>query len=227
MNLDETFANDVSQRVDIITPQNYGWLEYKLNSKELDHVWKCVDNLGRSNNEELAGNITASHELKDTNDWFSNNTILPLIEIYSKSFGNRGRMTPIFGRHPYTMSSWWVNYQKQHEFNPIHRHTGVYSFVIWLKIPFDWKDQNKDNITNTPTKSSFEFDYVNLLGESNSFLYNLNPTNEGMMLFFPSELRHQVYPFFNCNEDRISVSGNVYLDTNIDVPDSKTLYDAF
>ena len=32
---------------------------------------------------------------------------------------------------------------------------------------------------------------------------------EGTILFFPSELKHTVYPFYNCEEDRISISGNI------------------
>ena len=29
------------------------------------------------------------------------------------------------------------------------------------------------------------------------------------MLFFPSSLSHQVYPFYECEEERITISGNV------------------
>ena len=35
----------------------------------------------------------------------------------------------------------WVNFQKKHEFNPIHTHDGVFSFVIWHKVPFTQKDE--------------------------------------------------------------------------------------
>ena len=34
---------------------------------------------------------------------------------------------------PYYMREWWVNYQYQHEFNPLHDHTGAYSFVNMVK----------------------------------------------------------------------------------------------
>ena len=37
---------------------------------------------------------------------------------------------------------------------------------------------------------------------------------EGIMLFFPSNLNHQVYPFYKCNEKRISIAGNIGLDTS-------------
>ena len=203
---------DVSQRVNVIRPPDFGWLEYKLNNKELDHVWKCIENKGVNVNAELAGNISGSYQLEDTDNWFFNNSITPLIKTYSNKFTNMGATVPVFGRYPYTMATWWVNYQKQHEFNPAHRHTGVYSFVIWLKIPYDWRDQNKDYTNNTPSRSTFEFTYSNIMGRTEAYPYNVNQKHEGTLLFFPSELRHQVYPFFNCNEDRISVSGNIYLD---------------
>ena len=34
-----------------------------------------------------------------------------------------------------------------------------------------------------------------------------------MMLFFPARLKHQVYPFYDNDGERISVSGNISLDT--------------
>ena len=41
------------------------------------------------------------------------------------------------------MNQIWVNYQYKTEFNPYHDHSGVYSFAIWLKIPYDSKEQQK------------------------------------------------------------------------------------
>ena len=36
---------------------------------------------------------------------------------------------------------------------------------------------------------------------------------EGKMVLFPSSLKHCVYPFFECDETRISISGNIHLRT--------------
>ena len=44
------------------------------------------------------------------------------------------------------------------------------------------------------------------------FNYELGKNYEGKMLFFPSKLRHEVFPFYNCEEDRISISGNIFID---------------
>ena len=41
--------------------------------------------------------------------------------------------------------------------------------------------------------------------------FPMDPSMEGKMLLFPSKLMHCVYPFYNCEEPRISVAGNVWL----------------
>ena len=125
--------------------------------------------------------------MEDIDGRFWNMTLQPLVDCFGEKIGNEGSDLPLNQTHPYFLKSFWVNYQKKHEFNPIHKHTGVYSFVIWLKIPFSWEDQNRDNITNTPTKSCFEFSYNNILGESSSYTYRTSTINEGTLLFFPSE----------------------------------------
>ena len=119
-------------------------------------------------------------------------------------------------KHPYYLSRWWVNHQKQHEFNPLHNHAGVYSFVIWMKIPFKWEEQNQKDIgrkSNHSQISNFSFVYTNILGKISFYRYELSTEDEGTLLFFPSQVYHQVYPFYDCDEDRISVSGNIGLNT--------------
>ena len=195
-----------------VTPPNLGWLRYSLDDKEIDYLWNCIDNKKGNHKDKLAGNITGSYTLVDKNDWFFNQTLRPLIKVYAHEFANLGENTPMVTVHPYTLGQWWVNYQKQHEFNPTHDHTGVYSFVIWLKIPYEYEEQNKDNIANNPVRSCFQFHYQNILGEPRNYTYKLGKNCEGILLFFPSKLFHEVYPFYNCGEDRISISGNIFID---------------
>ena len=203
--------------VKTIYPPNIGWLEYKLNSKEMDYVWRCIENKKEKTNKILAGNISASYSLMDRGDWFWLNVISPLEMRYAAEFRNLGEKLPTQIKHPYCLGKWWVNYQKQNEFNPVHNHSGIYSFVIWMKIPFNWSDQNKKDMartSNNPKISSFQFLYTDMLGSSNGSDYRLAPSDEGLMLFFPAALNHQVYPFYDCDEDRISVSGNIVFNTS-------------
>ena len=136
---------------------------------------------------------------------------------YGEEFCNIGQKLPTQIKHPYCLGRWWVNYQKQNEFNPVHNHGGVYSFVIWMKIPYDSEKQNQKDIarnSNTPSIGDFQFLYSNMLGETDNYNYPMNPDREGTLLFFPSQLLHQVYPFYDCDEERISVSGNIMSDTS-------------
>ena len=206
-----------SQEIKSISPENLGWLQYKLNTQEMDYVWRCIKNKKRSVNDELAGNISASYSLIDRGDWFWSNVITHLVKEYGKQFENLGKKVPTMTLHPFYMGRWWVNYQKQHEFNPLHNHSGVYSFVIWMKIPYDCEKQNKKDIarnSNTPSIGTFQFSYQNILGEGMGRKYGLSPKDEGTMLFFPSKLDHLVYPFYDCDEERISVSGNILIDSS-------------
>tara|TARA_R100000008_G_C3557347_1_gene153978 strand:+ start:287 stop:928 length:642 start_codon:yes stop_codon:yes gene_type:complete len=204
--------------VEVVSPDNLGWLEYKLNKQEMDYVWKCIENKKEKINNTLAGIIKESNKLIDRGDWFWKNVLLPLVKRYAEEFDNIGRI-PNASRvsHPYELSSWWVNYQRQTEFNPIHTHGGVYSFVIWMKIPYEYNQQRQLPIAqhagNGEEISNFEFHYINTLGTLTSHIYQMRPEREGTLLFFPAKLNHEVYPFYNCDEERITVSGNVVLNT--------------
>ena len=129
-----------------IHPHNYGWYEIKLSTQEMNYLWKCIDNRKESHKDRLAGMIHESNILVDEDDWFWKNTLEPLVCKYASQMGNVGSNVPVNQYHPYYLSSMWVNYQKQTEFNPLHDHNGVYSFVIWMKIPTRHFEQNKNPI---------------------------------------------------------------------------------
>lgn len=110
----------------------------------------------------------------------------------------------------YELKSLWINYSKKYDFNPIHTHSGSYSFVIWINIPFDLENEMKIYSPNSNKTSLFSFVYTDTLGRiSDSSLY-IDKTWEWKMAFFPSNLNHTVYPFYTSDNYRISVAGNVY-----------------
>jgi hypothetical protein len=203
---------------EIVTPGNQlGWLKKKLDSAEMNHLWESIDNKKEYHKDKLAGIITGSWKLEDKNDWFWNNTLVPLCGEYADKFENLGADIPTSKRHPYYMHSWWVNYQKQNEFNPLHTHGGTYSFVIWMKIPTDYKEQQqlpKSVGATSDAISNFVFTYTDLLGNIQTYTYFMSPKLEGTLLFFPAKLAHQVYPFYNCRDTRISISGNIQVDSS-------------
>ena len=110
------------------------------------------------------------------------------------------------------MNRFWVNFQNKHEFNPIHNHSGLVSFVIWMKIPYQWQDQHALPIcanSNAPSAGDFQFTYSDMLGGHQDYRIKMGDFQEGWILVFPAQLRHQVYPFYECDEQRVSISGNI------------------
>ena len=203
--------------IESIYPSNIGWLQIKLNDDEMKHLWNCCAEHKGDAKPNLAGNIDNSQDIIDKDNWFWNNVLLGCLNSYAKDFGNMGDKYPTSIPHPYFLSSFWVNYQKETEFNPLHQHTNaIYSFVIWLKIPTKYEEQKQLKIAsnaNSESISNFSFNYLDILGNNRGYVYKMSPSMEGTMLFFPSHLQHQVFPFYNCKEERISISGNIAVDT--------------
>ena len=201
-----------------IQPNNLGWLEIKLDEVHLKHLWDCIKDPICNHKPKLAGAVSRSQLIKDKDDFFFKNVLYHACRRYEKDFnGLPVKSLPITGKHPMFLSSMWVNYQKQTEFNPRHDHTGIYSFVVWMKIPTNFKDQRQLEFaeSNIDMISNFCFDYRNILGHEVGCIYEMSPEMEGTMLFFPSELHHEVYPFYKCDQERISISGNLMFDTRV------------
>ena len=188
----------------------------KLPQDIIDRLWGYIDKATEKDNKALAGNIDLSLKIKDEDDFFMKYVLDPIAKIYLSNCG-----TPMvqnsYNNKPekLLLNKFWVNFQKQHEFNPLHKHGGVFSFVIWMKIPTDYKEQHALPISansNAPCASNFQFVYSDVLGRVQDYQVVMHEEQEGWMLLFPSELKHQVYPFYNCDEQRVSISGNVSWD---------------
>jgi hypothetical protein len=118
---------------------------------------------------------------------------------YFKSFKFLNKDAPLIFKKP------WLNIQKKGEFIPTHTHDGILSYSIWIQIP-------NLNTNNNKFAGCFEVQYQNILGQSDSYKILLDKNSEGGFVFFPSRLTHCVYPFFDNDELRISVSGNICFD---------------
>ena len=76
-------------------------------------------------------------------------------------------------------------------------------YTIWMKIP---------KLKTGHFSGDFEFVYNDITGRICTQLINLTNIDEGKIIMFPSKLPHCVYPFYNTDELRISISGNILLE---------------
>tara|TARA_R110000823_G_C15712625_1_gene477722 strand:- start:32 stop:631 length:600 start_codon:yes stop_codon:yes gene_type:complete len=123
--------------------------------------------------------------------------------------------------HPFglnlKLSDFWVNYQKKHEFNPFHNHSGIFSFILFIKIPF-LCDQEKlispGLKSNGDKAGKLSFFYLNsdVEGGISEKVFDVDKNWEKKGLIFKSNLNHMVYPFFSEGE-RITMSGNLSFNT--------------
>lgn len=113
----------------------------------------------------------------------------------------------------------WINYQYKYEYNPPHIHSGILSWVLWYQIPYLIKNEQsqgpgKNKLKNTHSTSSngiFQFQYVEggNIAQENLFV---DKTWEKLVVLFPADLNHTVYPFYTSDEARITIAGNVKLE---------------
>ena len=211
----------------IIDGREVPWIDTRLPKEIMDHLWDCINhspqekptfpNRGAAIQKRLAGNISKSIYIQDKNNLFYNNILKEMIEIaFYKDWKNyyervvaKIKPPPIFA-----IETLWVNYQKQYDFNPSHNHSGLISFVVFMKIPTHWKEQHalpRSAKSNSPRASDFQFQVGQADGSVSSHSIILSPEDEGRMLFFPAWLTHQVYPFYETEEKRITISGNIFI----------------
>jgi len=194
---------------------NVGFTEQKLSKEVLDRLRRYIKNKKEKVNYTLAGNIKSSYELEDKDDWFFKNILLPNTVEFEKHYKKAALVPNLLTKNcAYELNRFWVNFQKKYEFNPVHDHGGIYTFVIWLDIPSDYKKEKKlpfVSHSNSPFPNTFQFLYTNSFGKITTYEYHLTPEHEGTMLFFSNKTQHTVYPFYLSNKTRVSISGNISL----------------
>lgn len=161
----------------------------------------------------LAGNISKEYHMSQNSMEYTQHLLNPIFEEFTDDknihTGQNWRDSAI------RIKSQWVNFSKKHEFNPVHDHNGLLSFVIWMNIPYDVEDElNLETVkhSNLPLAGHFSFYYTNPFGKIVSRVIPVDRKMNGTAALFPSQLSHEVYPFYTSDDYRITISGNYHYD---------------
>jgi len=197
---------------------NYGYYLDKTPQNILNELKQQIDNLqsnfskGKTYNHKLAGEIEHEYSIKPQPQ------TKQYIKDLSQQFENESQYMTSHHLPLSTLkfNDLWVNFQKKHEYNPIHSHVGVYSFVIWYQIPFTFEDERK--YSHSPINFHGQFSFVlprpyPKIGVNYQNL-GIDKSKEGYVAIFPSSLDHIVYPFYSSNEYRITIAGNIQKTNN-------------
>jgi len=185
-----------------------------LDVEAINYLQNFINNRENLQNytNELVGHIKNERSLKVTSRFsdyickliYQNsitNLHLSAIEILNKNL-------------PIIVDQMWINFQKKHEFNPLHIHTGIFSFIIFMKIPYNLIDEDKffSKLKQDPATSRLCFIVNKPDGGILDIKCNVDESYLHKMLIFPANYNHLVYPFFTSNEERITISGNIKFD---------------
>ena len=192
-----------------VTVDMFNWGPCVVRMTISEEFRKLLLDEARKNKDDYTGKLAGQIEKETGYSEESKAKILPFIAnclgVYDqawRSFTKKKRDK----ENEYVMSALWINYQKQNEFNPPHDHDGALSFVIYLQIPEELKEENKNYKGLSAGPGGLTFIY----GETEDRCITNHSVfpEEGDMYVFPAWLKHWVYPYqSDCT--RVSVSGNV------------------
>lgn len=200
---------------------NAGYILYKLSDDDiavLNTATSLIQNdfdIAVKANYDLAGNIEHEYDLLPDTNSFIQELVIPLGFEYLQrvNFQSIVMRYDIGNISKLKLDNSWVNFQQKHEFNPPHTHTGLLSFVIWLKVPYMIDDEKAFSLRIPHHKNyagCFEFTYTDTIGSIINNIIPVDKTWEGTLCIFPSKMKHAVYPFYTSDDYRISISGNLH-----------------
>lgn len=197
---------------------NPGYLLAPLSEQDLAPIWREVRKIeqdfsqGESVVKYLTGNIRHEYQLRDCRQHVQ--TVLQqYIAEYVNTFDYASRLQQLDTNRPLIIKEddLWVNFQGPGEFNPPHHHSGVFSFVIWLQIPYTWDQElaagpGRDGYE--PENGQFVMHYTDTLGQIRQERLWIDSGKQGSVCLFPNTMIHHVSPFYSTDQWRISVAGN-------------------
>ena len=188
---------------------------FDLPEKKLGELLSVAEAEQKPVNDVLAGNIRKEISLNKYTYLLEDFLINKLKK--SGDLDDEVRRLNIFAPNPQPLKlkELWVNYQKKHEFNPFHNHSGILSFIIFGKIPFWMADEHKVS-PGVAARKNFS-GVLQFYKLTNNFRdpittvdFEVDAGWVGKGVMFLSNLNHCVYPFFSSDDYRITFSGNFY-----------------
>ena len=196
---------------------NYGVLECELEEEDINNLWKLVHKY--SPNAKWEGNrlleISQDNKqfpLNDDDQLFQNNVLMPATQAYFDTYGVPFKHKTTHYHLP-TFSRFWCRVSKDGDYQSIHDHQGIFTFVVWLKIPFEGEEERMVQAGFRPEASDFVLCYPDTCGQYQKRSWVLGKGAEGKMLFFPSDLNHIVYPHYTTTEYRVALAGDITINS--------------
>ena len=193
---------------------------FDLSKSDYDFFKKLVKKKHvKKSNKNLAGNLTHEYNL---NEYIPQARIILDKVIINSPFASNQKeehINRLFHKSEvpkihFYLGDLWVNYMQKNEFNPLHHHSGIFSFVLFIDTKMNFKKEDlqphsKDANNKLAGRFSFYWpEYMSSFGEKK---LDIDKRWEGKGLLFRADTTHTVYPFSVSKGPRITISGNYFV----------------
>ena len=149
---------------DQVQVQTFNWGPCVIKVKIKDDFKKLLLDEGNKCTRDMTDSLAGILHKEVGYDKKAMDLILPTLSKYIGVYDQAyQRFTnKIYDKPPeYVLSSLWINYQRQHDYNPPHDHDGKLSFVIYLQIPDKLKEENKKYVGRSCGPGGIQFLFGN------------------------------------------------------------------
>ena len=191
-----------------LTP-DYGYYLAKLPQNLFDELKNSINKIKSSNDNEKKYLYTL--QIQHAYKILINNQFKDYIKQIAGEYEKCSNV-PLTNFNEREFDDTWVNFLGKNEYNPLHKHRGIYSFVVWCKIPYTLEEESKYAKNDNSTIGDFVFYYPTMRNGSMVIgrkSIGVDSGAEGYMILFPASLNHAVYPHYSTSEYRISMAGNI------------------
>jgi hypothetical protein len=189
---------------------NLGYVKDTITDQQIPNLlaWvSAIDHNTATINHSHVGVIEREYEIEDgdAKDELSN-ILGPMVQQYATD------MHYTLEPRPIALTTAWCNLQQSGEYFAAHTHNGVFSFALWLTVPFTqaderaWREARGKSGRET---ASFQFHYTDALGRITPNVLEVDREWERTIVVFPGEMMHSVTPYYSTQDLRIVVSGNI------------------
>jgi len=193
---------------------NLGYVKATITNQQIPNLLTWIESIDANTttiNHSHVGVIEREYEIVEEGAKAELSNILgPMVQQYATD------MHFTIEPRPLGLKSAWCNLQQSGEYFAAHTHAGVFSFALWLTVPFTqaderaWRERRGKSGRET---ASFQFHYTDALGRITPNVLEVDSSWENTIVVFPGEMMHSVTPYYSTSDLRIVCSGNVdYVD---------------
>ena len=202
----------------MIEPKHFsGQIGYWLSPLETDPlqpVWEEISEFEATIPKDQPNGINNKFDLKRSRDIVAN-IVAGHISRYNQENNWPNGLNVLGEARPLKLYNLWVNFMSKGQYEPIHDHGGVMSFVIWLRVPYTIASEAAARPYVPPqfnTSGCFGLHSINSMGRIQHTVLPVDKSWENVLCLFPAQMHHSVFPFYSSDEVRVSIAGNFFFD---------------